>query len=156
MKTPRRFSSDDLPFKKFRNELDDMFQRFFDDPFFTNNRQQTPACNVVEKQDRYTLEVEIPGVNPNDVEIDLEGNMLKIKGERKKNIEHESESTEVHAVEHNYGSFYRSFTLPDGINEEEISAHNDNGILYIELPKNKDKKSRRIEIKWGNWSFYRT
>src|SRR5699024_473870 len=100
MRSRRPFNSSDLPFKKFRNELDGMFQRFFDDPFFTNNEEQTPACNIVEKEDRYTIEVETPGVNPNDIDIDLEGNMLKIKGERKQSIENEDDSTEVHTVEH--------------------------------------------------------
>src|SRR5699024_9699184 len=124
-----------------------MFHRFFDDPFFTNNRDRSPACNIMEKQDRYTIEVEIPGVHPDDVEIEMEGNILKIKGERRKTTEHEDDSIELHTVEHSYGSFQRSFTLPDGIKEDAISAHNKQGILYIELPKNQEKKSRKIEIK---------
>lgn len=146
MSSPRRFDANGLPFKKFRNELDGMFHRFFDDPFFTNNREQTPACNIIEKQDRYTIEVEIPGIHPEDVEIELEGNMLKLKGERRRSTEHEDANTELHVMEHRYGQFHRSFTLPDGVQEEAISAHNEQGILYIELPKDKAKKSRRIEI----------
>src|SRR5699024_1378978 len=87
MRTPKRFDNNDLPFKKFRSELDGMFQRFFEDPFFTNSNNQEPASNIIEKENHYLIEVEVPGVNPNDVEIDVEGNMLKIKGERKQSFE---------------------------------------------------------------------
>ncbi len=148
MKTPRKFDSSDLPFKKIRDDVDGMFQRFFDDPFFVNKwgGRNTPACNIIEKKDRYTIEVEIPGVEPDDVEIDVEGNMLKIKGERQEHTDHEDEETQVHSIEHSYGSFYRSFTLPEGIQEEAISAHNKHGVLFIELPKNQEKKARRIQI----------
>lgn len=149
MKTPRKIDASDLPFKKLRSDVDGMFQRFFDDPFFANKlsgRNVTPACNIIEKSDKYIIEVEIPGVEPEDVEIDVESNMLKIKGERQEHSEHEDEETQIHTMEHNYGSFHRSFTLPEGIQEEAISAHNKNGILFIELPKDKEKKARRIEI----------
>lgn len=146
MRTPKRFDNNDLPFKKFRSELDGMFQRFFEDPFFTNSSNQEPASNIIEKENHYLIEVEVPGVNPNDVEIDVEGNMLKIKGERKQSFEEGDDTSEVHKVEHSYGSFYRAFTLPDGIDDEGITATNNNGILSIELPKASNKKSRRIEI----------
>src|SRR5699024_7420572 len=121
-------------------------QRFFEDPFFTTSSNQEPASNIIEQENHYLIEVEVPGVNPNDVEIDVEGNMLKRKGERKQSFEEDDDTTEVHKVEHSYGSFYTAFTLRDRMGDEGITATNNNGILSIELPKASNKKSRRIEI----------
>lgn len=151
MKPIRRWSPEE-PIKKFKNELDGMFQRFFDDPFFSNTpllkRDDvfTPACNIEEKKDRYSIEAEIPGVDPDDIDIEIDGNVLTIKGERKQEVETKDEDTQLHKIEHSYGSYYRSFTLPDNINTDEISADNKNGILFIDIPKHKDSKTRRIKI----------
>ena len=72
---------------------------------------------------------------------------MSVKGERKQKTESEDEENKVHMVEQSYGSFYRSFTLPDNVNTDEIYAENKNGILFIKLPKNKESKPRRIDIK---------
>lgn len=155
MKPLRRISSDDQPLKRFKNELDGMFQRFFDDPFFSNkslgNKDGlTPACNIAEKKDRYTIEVEVPGVDPEKIEVEIDGKMMRIKGERRKETELEDSETQMHTIEHSYGSFFRSFTLPDDINADEISADNKNGILYIDIPKNMENKTRKIQIRNSN------
>lgn len=149
---PLRRIGDDLPLKKFKNELDGMFQRFFEDPFFSNkplgNKDSlTPACNIVENKDQYIIEVEVPGVDPENIDIEIDGQIMKIKGERKKVTETENQETQMHTIEHSYGSFFRSFTLPENINADEISADNKNGILSIHLPKNKESQARRIKIR---------
>ena len=151
MKTPRRIDAGDQPLRKFRNELDGMFQRFFDEPFLSNipfgsGNDITPACNIAEKSDRYTIEVEVPGVDPSNVDIEIDNHTLKITGERKQEFEEEDKETQMHTIEHSYGSFYRAFSLPDGIDDDQITAHDKNGILYIEIPKSTESKSRRIQI----------
>jgi len=147
---PKKMSPDELPLKRFRNELDGMFQRFFDEPVLSNmpfvNSDLRPACNIVESKNSYSIEVEIPGIEADDIDIEVDNHILKIRGERKQETEHKDEETEIHSVEHSYGSFLRSFTLPDGINEEEISATDKNGILYINVPKSSESKVRRIKI----------
>lgn len=150
---PIKRISDEQPLKKVKNEFDAMFQRFFEDPFFSskildrdNEDGFTPACNIIEKTDRYTIEVAVPGVDPHHIDIELDGQVLKIKGEKSLKKEQEDEETEMHTVEHHYGSFFRSFTLPENVDVEGIKADNKNGILYVHLPKNKESKPRRIEI----------
>src|SRR5699024_880774 len=147
---PKKINPDELPLKRFRNELDDMIQRFFDEPVLSNmpsvNSDLRPACNIVDSKNSYSIEVEIPGIEADDIDIEIDNHILKIRGERKQETEHKDEETEIHSVEHSYGSFRRSFTLPDGINEEEISATDKNGILYINVPKSNESKVRRIKI----------
>lgn len=155
MKPIRRNSDFDQPIKKLKNEVDGMFQRFFEDPFFASKwlgdkDSLMPACNIVEKKNRYTIEVEVPGVDPDQIDIEIDGQMLKIKGERRQETETEDTETQMHTIEHSYGSFFRSFTLPDNINIDEISADNKNGILYINLPKTNEGKARRIKIRKNN------
>src|SRR5699024_11098609 len=147
---PKKINPDELPLKRFRNELDSMYQRFFDEPVLSNmpfvNSNLRPACNIVESKNSYSIEVEIPGSEADDIDIEIDNHILKIRGERKQETEHKDEETEIHSVEHSYGSFLRSFTLPDGINEEEISATDKNGVLYINMPKSNESKVRSIKI----------
>lgn len=152
MNSIQRWNSDDRPLKKLREELDGVFQRFFDEPFFSSvslwDKQSTfmPACNIKEKKNRYIVEVEIPGVDPDDVEIAINGNVMTIQGEKKEEVTTEDQDEQMQVIEHRYGSFYRSLTLPDNIQTDNISADNKNGILYITLPKEKESKIRRIKI----------
>lgn len=151
---PIKRITDEQPIKKLKNEVDTMFQRFFEDPFFSSkllDRKDgfTPACNIIERKDRYTIEVAIPGVDPHHIDIELDGQILKIKGEKsEKHVDTDVGDDEItfHTVEHHYGSFFRSFTLPENVDVEEIHADNKDGVLFIHLPKNKETKARRIKI----------
>lgn len=149
----RRWDRDNHPVNRFKNELDNVFQRFFDDPFFSSspfwngNREFYPVLNVEEKSDSYMIEAEVPGVHSNDIEIDLDGNVLTIKGERKVEEQTENENTRRHLVERRYGSFQRSLTLPDNTDPDGITAESRNGVLYIKIPKSHESKPRRIDIR---------
>src|SRR5699024_4307312 len=153
MQPMRPWNSNEHPIQRFRNEIDGMFSRFFNDSFLPTsslwNEESSfmPKCNIEEKKDHYLVEVEIPGVEPKDVNIELEGNMLSIKGERKRESKAEDRDDKMHVVEQSYGSFYRSFSLPNNVNTEAIKAENKNGVLFIKIPKNKEKEPRRIDIK---------
>src|SRR5699024_6953509 len=142
---PIKRITDEQPIKKLKGEVDSMFQRFFEDPFFSSkllDRKEgfTPACNIIEKNDQYTIEVAIPGVDPHHIDIELDGQILKIKGEKRDQFEQVDDEDEVttHTVEHHYGAFFRSFTLPENVDMEAIHADNKNGVLFIHLPKNKE------------------
>ncbi len=151
MRSIKPWDSNEHPIQRIKNEIDDLFSRVFNDSFFSTPSLSTerfvPKCNIEEKRNHYLVEVEIPGVDPNDVVIELDGNVLTIKGERKRKIETEDEDNKMHVIEQSYGSFYRSFTLPDNVDAEQIDAKNKNGILTIKLPKKKGSSPRRIEIK---------
>ncbi|NGP45917.1 Hsp20/alpha crystallin family protein [Bacillaceae bacterium SIJ1] len=152
MKPIRRMHADNQPIRRIKNELDGLFERFFDDPFFTANPLSNEksegvfACNIKEKKDRYVIEAQIPGIDPDDVEIEIENNIITMKGEKKQYNETEESDTEMRVIEHSYGSFQRSFSLPENADTERIRADQKNSILYIDIPKHKESTKRRIRI----------
>jgi HSP20 family protein len=133
-------------FARMQNELNQLFDTRLpsrnDDSVATND--WTPAVDIKEETNRFVLHADIPGVDPKDIDIQMEDGMLTIKGER------ESDKTEEHdgykRVERAYGSFYRRFSLPDTANPEKISAKNKNGVLEISIPKQDKVQTRKIEI----------
>ena len=105
----------------------------------------TPAVDIKEEGDRYLLHADIPGVKADDIEVSMDKGVLTIKGERK----HEStESKEGYKrVERSHGVFMRRFSLPDGVDGENISASSKDGVLEVVIPKSEPEKPRRIEVK---------
>lgn len=151
MRSMRPWKANENPIQRIKSEIDDLFNKVFDESFTSTpsliKDSFVPKCNIEEKRKHYLVEVEIPGVDPQDVEIELEGNTMIIKGERKREVETEDEENKVHVFEQSYGSFYRSFTLPENANLDDIDAKNKNGILTIKIPKKKESTRRRITIR---------
>lgn len=105
-----------------------------------------PRVNTRETDEKYHLEVELPGVKKEDVNINIDGNVLSISGER--NVREEVKDEDYHKIESRYGLFSRSFTLPEKVDTGKIEAGFENGILEIGIPKLKvDTSSKKIEIK---------
>ena len=105
----------------------------------------TPAVNVVEHDDEMILTAELPGVMPDDVDIDVEGNVLSIRGEKK--VEHvEKEEGKLRVYERAYGEFVRSFTLPAFVNPGKIAADFENGVLTVHMPKTTEARGRKIKV----------
>ena len=115
------------------------------DADLSKSHDWTPAVDVHETEKAYTLLVDVPGVDPKDIDVSMEKNVLAIKGER--NSETSSESEGVKRVERQYGSFARYFTLPDTADDENIEANANNGVLTITIPKQTVAVSRRIDVK---------
>lgn len=139
---PRRTQ---FPMKRLRDDLTQMFHRFFEEPFFQSQPSSfVPVINIKEEAEKYTVEAEVPGLELNDIDIEVSGNVLTIRGERK--FEQKKEGEQAHMIESSYGSFQRSFTLPDHANIDEITAESKNGILYIHIPKDQRQQSRKINI----------
>lgn len=155
MKKNNRWSNSELlPLQQFRNELNEVFENFFEDKslsskgdLFSQSESLVPAMNIEEKDNSYLFEVEVPGVDPKDVDIELNGNVMTIKGEKTQHDEKKGKGDKMRIVEHSYGSFYRSFTLPANINSKNITAENKNGMLYITVPKAEVSDTHHIEIK---------
>jgi len=105
----------------------------------------TPAVNVEETKEELRLTAELPGMSHDDIEIEVENNVLSLRGEKRE--EDESEDRRFHVWERCYGSFERSFTLPRTVKAEDISAEFKDGILHIRMPKAPEAKSRKISIK---------
>jgi HSP20 family protein len=106
----------------------------------------TPSCNVVETSEEYRIEAELPGVKQEDLEVNVENGVLSLKGERRE--EKEEKGKKLHRVESSYGSFVRSFTLPDDAAEDKIAASYEDGLLTLRIPRTepKETKARTIEI----------
>lgn len=122
--------------------------RFFNDNFFsgevTNNF--TPTVDVIETDEQFEIRFSIPGVEKDQIKIDLENGKLTVSGERK--MEEKTEKRNYRSVETRYGSFNRSFYLPDNINEDKIEADHKNGVLNIVIPKEEVKATlKQIAIK---------
>ncbi len=106
-----------------------------------------PPVDVMEDDNNIMVQVELPGVREEDVEVRIENNMLTISGERR--LENEEQRDNFLRVERAYGRFYRSFTLPSNIDPENVSATFDNGILKITIPKREESKPKQIKIESG-------
>lgn len=103
-----------------------------------------PAVDIYEHNSNIVLKAELPGVNPKEVDIRVENNVLTLHGERK--FEGEVKRDSYHRVERAYGTFSRSFTLPSVIDTERIQADYKDGILTVVLPKREEARLRQIQI----------
>ncbi len=104
-----------------------------------------PAVDIKEDDKAFTLLADIPGVDPDDIDVSMDNGVLTVKGERKS--EKKTEKDNYKRVERQYGVFYRRFTLPDTANADEIEAHSEHGVLKITIPKQEVAQSRRISVK---------
>jgi HSP20 family protein len=128
------------------------FRQFFD-RFFGNEEgdqsdvvtsQWTPRVDIREEADRFVIQADIPGVDPKDIEIQMEKGVLTLKGER--NAETAKETDKYNRVERTHGVFHRRFALPDSANPDGITAAGRNGVLEIVIPKRPETAARRIQI----------
>ena len=105
-----------------------------------------PNVNTREDEEAYHIEVDLPGIKKDDVDINIDNNILTISGERK--IKNEVQKENYYKIESSYGNFQRSFTLPEKVDIQNVSASSKDGILEIMIPKLKViDSSRKIEIK---------
>ncbi len=137
-------------------ELEDMSERLnrmFSRPAVTtkNGKESLtvadwiPTVDISETDGEYVIKAELPDVKKEDVKITLEDGVLTLTGERRQ--EKEEKSTKYHRVERSYGSFVRSFSLPDLIDETKVKAEYRDGMLNLHLPKSEKAKPRAIEVK---------
>lgn len=107
-----------------------------------------PAVDIYEDDDAITLTVELPGMKTEDVHVDVQDNILTLRGERK--LEREDKREGYHRIERSYGSFSRSFTLPEGVDSDACDAEMKDGVLRVKLPKKPEPQPRQISIKPGS------
>lgn len=115
-----------------------------------NSGSFVPPVDIYEDAQKLTLRLEVPGIKPDDVDIRVENNTLSVKGERKFSSEEKEEN--FHRIERRFGSFVRSFTLPQTVNTEAVTANYEHGVLSIELPKKPEAKPKQIKVAIGNGS----
>ncbi|HKS26234.1 MAG TPA: Hsp20/alpha crystallin family protein [Pyrinomonadaceae bacterium] len=103
-----------------------------------------PNVDIYENKDQIVLEAELPGMNREDFDLSIENNIITLRGERR--FEKKDEGDNYHRVERAYGTFTRSFTLPQTVSAEGATAEYKNGVLRVTLPKREEVKARRIEV----------
>jgi HSP20 family protein len=103
------------------------------------------ALDLSETDDAVEVRMDVPGIQPEEIEVEVSGNLLQITGERKE--EQEEKGKTWHRVERSSGSFFRSIKLPCEVESEHIEAHCEHGVLTIILPKSDFKKPRKIQVK---------
>jgi HSP20 family protein len=134
----------DLP--NLQNEMERVFRQVFGDVERPSTAGAwSPALDVEEDEDSFTLHVEVPGVEPSDVEVSLEENVLTISGERRFYADREAEG--FRRVERAFGRFHRAVRLPDRVDGGRVEARYANGLLTIRVPKAEEAKPRRIEVR---------
>jgi HSP20 family protein len=104
----------------------------------------------MESKDDIRVMLELPGMRPEDVEVNLEDNVLTISGEKKEEREEEDQESRWHLSERRYGRFSRSFVLPRDVEQEKIQARFENGVLNVTIPKSEKAKPRRINVQGGD------
>jgi HSP20 family protein len=133
-----------------QNEMNRLFNTFFDTPLQSAGafRRWVPAMDLVESDGQYVLRADLPGLSEGDVNVELDGNVLTISGERKS--EHEDRKEGYYRVERSYGSFKRTLTLPEGVDPEAVKATFDRGVLEVRVPRPEQPKPRKVQITVGS------
>ena len=137
-------------------ELDEMERRMsdiFEHPFLpllwgrfpSEQMAWAPAIDVFEKENKFIVKAEIPGMKEEDINVSIEGDTLNIKGEKK--TESEVKEENYYRSERSYGSFFRSIALPSTVDAGKIEAEYDNGVLEITIPKKAEVKPKKVAIK---------
>lgn len=129
------------PIFGLRREID----RLFEDTFGREGGTFTPAVDIKESEQEILLEVELPGLKPENVEVIAENGVLTIRGE-KRSERKEGDDNRYQVVERSYGTFVRTFQLPQGVDEDQIKGEFENGVLSIAIPKAALPQPKRIQI----------
>ena len=136
------------PFRDILGWDDDQFFGLpilpFRDKSLARNFAFNPALDVSEEADRFVVKADLPGMDKKDVQVNVQNDILTIKGERK--AESEQKGKNYHRVERSYGSFQRSIRLGQAVKSKDIKANYKNGVLEIVLPKSEDSQTKQIDI----------
>jgi HSP20 family protein len=141
------------PFREF-STLQDRMNRLFRDSFGEGREEAlttstfAPAVDVYEDEHSTTLKIEVPGIHEEDIDVRIENNTLTVHGDRK--FEKEEKEENYRRVERQYGSFTRSFTLPNTLSTEDVVANYDKGVLKIKLAKKAEAKPKQIKVSVGS------
>ena len=134
------------PFENPANWYEE-FENCFNDTLITDNLKTSwyPAVDIEHKENEYVLTADLPGLKKEDINIVLENNYLTLKGERK--TENDEKNKNFHRLERTYGTFERSFKVPEGLTEKDVKAKYHNGVLELTIPTPKTEKPKSINVK---------
>ncbi len=137
---------------RFRQDMENLFERFFSDPWgfgglsgFSTALASLPRTDLADSEKEVTVTMELPGVDPKDVDISVTGDLLTVRGEKK--AETEEKKKDYHYVERQFGTFQRTVRLPSTIDPEKVDATFKNGVLTIRIAKHPDAVPRKITVR---------
>src|SRR5712692_4050541 len=145
------------PFREFSTMQDRMnrMNRLFRESYSPEGPEEAltttsfaPPVDIYEDEHNITLKLEVPGIDEKDIDVRIENSTLTVHGERK--FEKEEKEENFRRVERQYGSFTRSFTLPNTVDSEKVSANYDKGVLKITLAKKAEAKPKQIKVNVGS------
>ena len=138
--------------RRLNQEMDQLFNQWFNLPTMwsrngleSTTREFPLALDVMENENEYTIKASIPGMNPDDLDVTLTNNVLTIRGEIK--AEQEVDPDKIHLQERLYGHFMRSLTLPVSVQDDQVQATFENGVLTLHVPKSEQAKPKRIPVR---------
>lgn len=132
------------PFREMEERFGRVFAGLPVDPEW-NVGNWTPAVDIHEDENQYTITADLPGVKKEDISLSVHDNVVTIKGERKQETEKQEKG--YRRVERVYGNFQRAFQIPRGVDATKVEAKYENGVLNVVLPKPEAAKPRNIEVK---------
>lgn len=136
----------DLDYPAIPRRFSEMMDEFFNDSLTQGDRSGfVPGIDITEDDKQYNIQVTLPGMKKDDINIDLEDRTLTISGERRQ--EKEDKNVKYHIVESRFGKFERSFVLPNDVDLESLSARYKDGMLNLSVKKSEKKMSKQIEVK---------
>jgi HSP20 family protein len=151
--TATPFESSFEPWSDLRREIDRLFDSVAWSPVGSANASRmqawAPPMDVEDQEDLLRLSFEIPGVNPDDVNVTVENGVLSVSGEKKLQRKVDTEKSGLQNVERRYGWFERTIALPQSVDADKVTAHYENGVLTLELPKSTEARKRKIAIGHG-------
>ncbi|SRR5690606_38800544 len=130
------------------NAFDDLFNDDLWGRRWPVRRSFVPSVDIGEDDTSYLITADVPGMKPEDLDIQVENNVLTLRGERK--YENKTERQGYHRVERQYGSFQRSFTLPEGVDADKIEASVENGTLTLRVPKPAASLPKKVKVSVGS------
>lgn len=139
-----------FPTRRRGNGFENRLRRLMEEAFGEfDELGWSPAVEVTETADALTLTAELPGLRAGDVEIELEDDVLTLRGEKREEKEEEKTEGDVtcRVAERSYGAFSRSFTVPSTVDADTIEATFENGVLTVRMPKTAEARGRKIEVK---------
>jgi HSP20 family protein len=141
------------PYRELEN-LQNRMSRLFEEQYGGGREEAltsgafVPPVDIYEDQHGIQLKLEVPGIEEKDLNIHVENNVLTVSGERK--FENEQKEENFHRIERRYGSFSRSFTLPNTVDTDKITADYNNGVLSVRLVKREEAKPKQIKVNIGH------
>ena len=141
------------PYREF-NTLQNRLNRLFNSSFNEGRDESlattsfAPAVDVYEDEHSVTLKIEVPGIDEKDIDVRIENNTLTVHGER--NFDKDEKEDNYRRIERQYGSFTRTFTLPNTVDTDSVSANYEKGVLKVKLAKKAEAKPKQIKVNVGS------